>query len=53
MQFWISLWTLVWFGSLAVFSVLSLLVIVFGFRDLVDLFRTLRERHRKAVDQSY
>ena len=45
MQFWIALWTVVWFVSLGIFSILSLLVIVFGFRDLVDLFKTLKMRH--------
>lgn len=45
MQFWIALWTAVWFVSLGIFSILSCLVIVFGFRDLLDLFRSLKARH--------
>lgn len=48
MDFWMNLWTFVWFGSLGVFSVLSGLVIWFGGRDLVALLSALRTRHLEA-----
>lgn len=47
-DFWMSLWTFVWFASLGVFSVLSVLVVWFGGRDLVALLSALRARHLAA-----
>ncbi len=47
-DFWMSLWTLVWFASLGIFSVLSVLVIWFGGSDLVALLSALRARHMAA-----
>ncbi|NPV48893.1 MAG: hypothetical protein HPY69_18280 [Armatimonadetes bacterium] len=47
-DFWMSLWTLVWFASLGVFSVLSILVIWFGGSDLLALLGALRARHMAA-----
>jgi hypothetical protein len=43
--FWIGLWSILWFAGLGIFSVLSVLVIVFGGRDLAFLFRDLKARH--------
>jgi len=43
--FWIALWTGLWYGGLAVFSVLSVLVIIFGGFDLAALLASLRQRH--------
>ncbi len=45
MSFWVSLWTVVWFGGLAVFSYLTVLVTVNGYRDLRSLMQTLAQRH--------
>ena len=45
MQFWIALWTVIWFSSLVVFSLLSVLIIIFGARDLVALLANLKARH--------
>jgi hypothetical protein len=45
MQAWIWLWTFVWYAGIGVFSVLSLLVIWFGGRDLMDLLQSLKARH--------
>ena len=45
MQAWIWLWTFVWYAGVGVFVLLSLLVIWFGGRDLVDLLQSLRARH--------
>jgi hypothetical protein len=46
--FWPTLWTVIWYVGLGVFSVLSALIIVFGGHDLVALLASLRERHRQA-----
>jgi len=47
-DFWVALWTIVWFGGLAVFSVLSVMVIIFGGYDLVALLASLRRRHQEG-----
>jgi hypothetical protein len=44
MQFWATLWTAVWFAGLGIFSVLSIMVIIFGAGDLVSLFASLKAR---------
>lgn len=44
-DFWIVLWTTLWFSGLAIFSVLSVLVTVGGGRDLVAMLASLRQRH--------
>jgi len=44
-----SLWTYVWFISLGVFSILSILVIIFGGYDLAALLQSLRRRHLEAT----
>jgi hypothetical protein len=43
MAFWQWLWTLVWFGGLALFAVLAVIITVQGARDLKALLRGLRE----------
>lgn len=48
LDFWQSLWTAVWFISLGVFSILSVLVIIFGGYDLAAMLAALRQRHREA-----
>jgi hypothetical protein len=40
--FWQGLWTLLWFGGLALFTVISALVIVHGARDLKLMLQGLR-----------
>ena len=47
-DFWMSLWTVVWFISLGVFSLLSVLVIIFGGYDLAALLKSLHTRHLAA-----
>lgn len=47
-QAWTWLWTVLWFSGLAVFSVLSVLVIIMGGLDLAGLLRSLRIRHGEA-----
>lgn len=49
-DFWMSLWSLVWFISLGIFSLLSVLIIIFGGHDLAALLGSLKERHGEAVD---
>jgi uncharacterized membrane protein len=48
-DFWMSLWTYIWFISLGVFSILAVLVIIFGGYDLVALLASLRQRHLQAM----
>lgn len=48
-DFWMSLWSLTWFASLAVFTVLSVLVIVFGGYDLTALLKSLHTRHLQSL----
>jgi hypothetical protein len=50
LDFWMSLWTGVWFISLGVFSLLSVLVIIFGGQDLVALLKSLHTRHVTALE---
>ncbi len=45
--FWIGLWTIVWFAGLLIFFVLSVMVIIFGGKDLASLLLSLRKRHQK------
>jgi hypothetical protein len=44
-ELWMSLWTVVWFFGLVVFSLLSVLIIIFGGFDLMALLKSLRKRH--------
>lgn len=48
LDFWQSLWTMVWYVSLGVFSILSVLIIIFGGYDLMALLASLRHRHLEA-----
>jgi hypothetical protein len=54
-EFWMSLWTYVWYASLAVFSVLSVLVIILGGYDLAALLKSLKVRHgeAQAIEDEY
>jgi hypothetical protein len=45
---WMTLWTVVWFGGLLLFTVLAVLVIFGGGKDVASLLLSLRERHRAA-----
>jgi hypothetical protein len=42
MLFWQWLWTALWFGGLAVFTVLSVVIAIQGGRDLLALLHALR-----------
>lgn len=55
MEFWMSLWTYVWYASLAIFSLLSVMVIIFGGYDLAALLKSLKVRHgeAQAVEDEY
>ena len=41
---WPTIWTVVWFASLLIFSLLAVVVIYKGFGDLVWLLKSLKER---------
>ena len=45
MRFWIILWTAVWYVSLTVFSLLSVLIAIRGAGDLIALLTRLKLRH--------
>ena len=45
MAFWTWLWTVVWFGGLAIFVVVSVLVTVHGARDMRALLEKVRRGH--------
>ncbi len=49
-QLWMDLWTVVWFVGLGVFSVLSVLTIIFGGADLVSMLAAIRQRHLAAQE---
>jgi hypothetical protein len=44
MDFWIDLWTVFFFASLAVFAGLAVVVSIGGFFNIRSLFRSLSER---------
>ena len=43
MNDWASFWQIVLYGALGLFGVMSLWVIVFGYRDIQRMFAALRE----------
>ena len=47
-QVWSWVWTLTWFVGLSAFSILSVLVIIFGGYDLAALLKSLAVRHGEA-----
>jgi len=44
MQFWTWLWTIVWFGGIAIFAVVAAIVTIEGARDLKVLLDRIRSR---------
>jgi hypothetical protein len=50
MNFWINLWTLFFFLSLALFGGLAVIVTIGGFFDIRALFKTLTERTGQQED---
>ncbi|MHC4116034.1 MAG: hypothetical protein ACYSWO_00865 [Planctomycetota bacterium] len=44
MDFWISLWKIFFFASLAIFAVLAVVVSIGGFFNIRSLFKSLTER---------
>jgi hypothetical protein len=42
MTFWTWLWTLLWFGGLALFAALSVIITIRGARDLKALLDRIR-----------
>lgn len=50
MNFWINLWTIVFFGSLAGFTILAVVVSIGGFYDIIALFKGLTAQHKKAEE---
>jgi hypothetical protein len=48
MNFWINLWTLFFFLSLALFAGLAVIVTIGGFYDIRSLFKSLTERKDDA-----
>ncbi len=50
-NFWVGLWTVLWFGGLGVFSILTVLVVIFGGRDLAALLASLSKRHGERQEE--
>ena len=48
MDFWMYLWTLVFFGGVAVYAVLAVFVSYHGAHDLKVMLDSLRQRHADA-----
>ncbi len=46
MNFWINLWSFVFFASLAVFAGLAVVVTIGGFFNVRSLFRSLTAKHK-------
>ena len=44
MEFWIKTWTLVFFSSLTIFTVLAVCVSIGGFFNILSLFKNLKEQ---------
>lgn len=47
-EFWIALWTVVWFGGLALFTLLAIVVSIGAGKDVVSLLMALRRRHMES-----
>ena len=52
MNFWIDLWTVFFFASLAVFAGLAVVVSIGGFFNIRSLFKSLSERTGPDDDAS-
>jgi len=50
MEGWILFWQALWYVGLVVFSVLSVVVAIFGASDLVHLLKHIRTRHMETDD---
>lgn len=50
MNFWINLWTLFFFVSLALFAGLAVIVTIGGFFDIRSLFKSLTDRTGQEDD---
>jgi hypothetical protein len=51
-QFWVWLWTLLWFGGGAVFAVLAVVITIRGGQDLQALLQGLRSEFPAEQDHS-
>ena len=51
MEFWKTLWSLLWFGGLALFALLSVIITAQGARDLTALLRALRNDQPRGGTQ--
>ena len=44
---WLTLWAIVFYGSVASFALVSALVAIFGYREVRELFEKLADRTRE------
>ncbi len=44
-EFWKSLWSVTWFAGVAIFTVLSVMITIYGAKDLTYLLRSLNRQH--------
>ena len=47
MQFWMNLWTIIFFLSLLIFAGLAIVVSIGGFFNIKSLFKSIEEQHAK------
>ncbi len=49
MNFWITLWTAIFFISIALFAGMAVWVAIGGWKDLIDMLRQLKEDRDAAA----
>ena len=49
MMFWIILWKAVFILGVGIFAIMSVWVIIAGFKDIKKLFATINKEHDEAV----
>jgi len=52
MNFWINLWTIFFFVSLALFAALAVAVTIGGFFNIRSLFKSLSQNSRPDADSN-
>jgi hypothetical protein len=48
MQFWINFWSIFFFASLVIFTVLAVAVTIGGFFNIRSLFKSLKDAHEQS-----
>jgi len=48
----VALWTFIWYAGIIIFAALSVIVIIFGARDLTAMLGALKARHLAQQEQA-